>query len=116
MELETDILVIGGGSAGCMAAIVAKEQNPDVDVLIIEKGEINRSGSIAMGMDALNIVVQPGITTPELYINSARKATEGILDYKPSYVMAERSFSMLKHLENWVIQWLLQISFLFQLF
>ncbi|MHA1555574.1 MAG: fumarate reductase/succinate dehydrogenase flavoprotein subunit [Candidatus Heimdallarchaeota archaeon] len=103
MDLETDILVIGGGSAGCMAAIVAKEQNPAVDVLIIEKGEIHRSGSIAMGMDALNIVVQPGISTPELYINSARIATEGILDYKPSYVMAERSYSILKRLENWGI-------------
>ncbi|OLS30713.1 MAG: L-aspartate oxidase [Candidatus Heimdallarchaeota archaeon AB_125] len=104
MELETDILVIGGGSAGSMAAIVAKEQNPDIDVTIIEKAEINRSGSIALGMDALNIVVQPGITTPELYMNSARIATEGILDYKPSYVMAERSYSILKRLEGWGIR------------
>jgi succinate dehydrogenase/fumarate reductase flavoprotein subunit len=104
MDIETDILIIGGGSAGTMAAIVAKEQNPDIDVTIIEKGEINRSGSIAMGMDALNIVVQPGITTPELYMKSAYIATEGILDYKPSYVMAERSYSMLKRLEGWGIR------------
>ena len=48
MNLETDILVIGGGSSGTMAAIVAKEQNPDADVTIIEKAEINRSGSIAL--------------------------------------------------------------------
>lgn len=104
MKLETDILIIGGGSAGCMAAIVAKEQNPDANVLVIEKGEIHRSGSIAMGMDALNIVVQPGISTPELYLNSARIATDGILDYKPSYVMAERSYSILKRLEAWGIR------------
>ena len=104
MNLETDILVIGGGSAGCMAAIVAKEQNPEANVLVIEKGEIHRSGSIAMGMDALNIVVQPGISTPELYLNSARIATDGILDYKPSYIMAERSYSILKRLEGWGIR------------
>ncbi len=104
MDLETDILVIGGGSAGSMAAIIAKEKNPNIDVTVIEKGEISRSGSIAMGMDALNIVVQPGITTPELYIDSARIATEGILDYKPSFVMAERSYSILKRLENWGIR------------
>ena len=104
MEFETDILVIGGGSAGTMAAIVAKEQNPSADITIIEKGEMKRSGSIAMGMDALNIVVQPGITTPELYMKSARIATEGILDFKPSYVMAERSYSMLKRLEDWGIR------------
>lgn len=104
MNLETDILIIGGGSAGTMAAIVAKEQNPDVAVTILEKGEISRSGSIALGMDALNIVVQPGITTPELYMKSARIATEGIVDYKPSYVMAERSYSILKRLEGWGIR------------
>ncbi len=104
MNLETDILIIGGGSAGSLAAIVAKEQNPDADVIIIEKGEIHRSGSIAMGMDALNIVVQPGISTPEEYLNSARIATDGILDYKPSYVMAERSYSILKRLEGWGIR------------
>ena len=104
MNLETDLLIIGGGSAGCMSAIVAKEKNQDVDVIIIEKGEINRSGSIAMGMDALNIVVQPSITSPELYINSALIATEGILDYNPSYILAERSYSMLKRLESWGIR------------
>ena len=104
MNLKTDILIIGGGSAGSLAAIVAKEQNPEADVLVMEKGEIHRSGSIAMGMDALNIVVQPGISTPELYLNSARIATDGILDYKPSYVMAERSYSILKRLEGWGIR------------
>ncbi len=104
MDIETDILIIGGGSAGTMAAVVAKEQNPAADVTIIEKGEISRSGSIAMGMDALNIVVQPGITTPELYMKSAKIATEGILDYKPSYAMAERSYSILKRLEEWGIR------------
>jgi len=103
MYIEADILIIGGGSAGSMAAIVAKEQNPKASVLVIEKGEIHRSGSIAMGMDALNIVVQPGISTPELYIDSALVATEGIMDYKPSYVMAERSYSILKRLESWGI-------------
>ncbi|MHA1308938.1 MAG: FAD-binding protein, partial [Candidatus Heimdallarchaeota archaeon] len=94
MKELTDVLIIGGGSAGSMAAIVAKEQNPDADVLILEKGEIHRSGSIAMGMDALNIVIQPGINTSEGYMNSARIATDGILDYKPSFVMAERSYSI----------------------
>ncbi len=103
LNLETDILIIGGGSAGCLAAIVAKEKNPNAEVLVVEKGDLNRSGSIAMGMDALNIVVQPGINTPEQYINSAIIATDGILDYKPSYKMAERSYSMLKLLESWGI-------------
>ncbi len=105
MNLETDILVIGGGSAGCMAAIAAREHTPDVDVLIFEKGgDLSRSGSVGRGMDALNIVVQPGKTSPDEYLEAARIITEGILTPKPSYVMAENSYPMLKRLEEWGVR------------
>ena len=34
--VETDVLVVGGGMAGCFAAIKAKEQG--VDVTLVDKG------------------------------------------------------------------------------
>jgi len=40
--VETDVLVIGGGMAGCFAAIKAKEQG--VDVTLVDKGYVSRSG------------------------------------------------------------------------
>ena len=36
-DLKTDILVVGGGPAGLAAAISAKQANPEVDVVLIEK-------------------------------------------------------------------------------
>ena len=48
--MRTDVLVIGGGTAGTMAAIKARQANPEADVLILEKANIRRSGAIAMGM------------------------------------------------------------------
>jgi ribulose 1,5-bisphosphate synthetase/thiazole synthase len=63
--LKTDVLIIGGGSAGCLAAIAAKDADPGLGVTIFEKANIKRSGSLATGMDALNIVAVPGISTPE---------------------------------------------------
>ncbi|MCL4459708.1 MAG: FAD-binding protein [Chloroflexi bacterium] len=104
VDLKTDILILGGGSAGCLAAIVAKSRQPGLDVVVLEKGDITRSGSIALGMDALNIVCLPGLTTPELYVEANRTAVEGILDYKPSYVLAERSYGMLQKLESWGVK------------
>ena len=50
--IDCDVLVIGGGSAGAMAAIRAKEVDPNQKVVIFEKGEIKYSGCIARGMDA----------------------------------------------------------------
>ncbi|MBW2146983.1 MAG: FAD-binding protein [Deltaproteobacteria bacterium] len=99
--LETDILVIGGGSAGCLAANRVLEADPGLKVVIFEKGDIKYSGSIARGMDALNIVAIPDFTSPELYVKSSTLGCEGVLDAPPSYEMARRSFGLLKKLEGW---------------
>jgi succinate dehydrogenase/fumarate reductase flavoprotein subunit len=99
--IETDFLIIGGGSAGCMAAIRALEVRPDLKVVIFEKSDIAYSGSIARGMDALNIVAIPNFTSPELYVEAITEGSAGVVDAKPSYVMAERSFDLLKKLQKW---------------
>jgi len=99
--IDCDILIIGGGSAGAMAAIRAKELNPSQRVIVLEKGEIKYSGCIARGMDALNIVSIPGLTTPELYVKTNSSVCEGIMDEPCNHVMAKRSFDLLKKLESW---------------
>ena len=99
--IETDFLIIGGGSAGCMAAIRALEIRPDLKVVIFEKSDITYSGSIARGMDALNIVAIPNFTSPELYVEAITEGSSGVVDAKPSHVMAERSFDLLKKLQKW---------------
>lgn len=100
-RLEADLLVIGGGSAGCMAANRALEVDPTLKVVIFEKGDIQYSGSIARGMDALNIVAIPNFTTPECYVESSTLNCYGILDVAPTYELARRSYEMLKKLEGW---------------
>jgi succinate dehydrogenase/fumarate reductase flavoprotein subunit len=99
--IEADVLIIGGGSAGCMAANRVLELNPRLKVVIFEKGDIKYSGSIARGMDALNVVAIPNFTTPELFVESNTLACGGILDVPPGFEMARRSFDLLKKLESW---------------
>ena len=98
---QADVLIIGGGSAGAMAAIRAKAANPSQKVVVFEKGHILYSGCIARGMDALNIVAVPGQTTPDLYVESNGMACEGIMDEPVNHRMAERSWEMMKRLESW---------------
>ena len=103
--LETDILIIGGGSAGCLAAIAAKDADPNLDVTIFEKANIKRSGTLTTGMDALNIVAVPDISTPEEYVKGVDgDLLHGVIDEELHYILAEKSFAMLKKLEQWGIE------------
>jgi succinate dehydrogenase/fumarate reductase flavoprotein subunit len=105
-HIESDLLIIGGGSAGCMAAIRAHKLNPGLKITIFEKGDFKYSGSITRGMDALNIVAIPGVTTPELYVEAQREECEGVLDVPPSYRMAQRSYDLLQKLEKWGVHFI----------
>lgn len=102
--LKADVLIIGGGSAGCMAAIRAKEMNPELEVVVFEKGDFTRGGTIAMGMDALNIVAVPGCDTPTTYVEAVASTVDGILDQRPSFVMAQRSYELMRKLESWGVR------------
>lgn len=44
--LDTDILIIGGGTAGCYAALTIAEQS-DAKVIIAEKANIKRNRCLA---------------------------------------------------------------------
>jgi succinate dehydrogenase/fumarate reductase flavoprotein subunit len=48
-EIDADVLVIGGGIAGCWAAISAARNG--VKVVLVEKGEVSRSGAGGPGCD-----------------------------------------------------------------
>jgi succinate dehydrogenase/fumarate reductase flavoprotein subunit len=109
-NIDADLLVIGGGSAGCMSAIRALELNPDLKVVFFEKGDIKYSGSIARGMDALNIVAIPNFTSPELYLEAISASCHGVVDLAPSYRMAARSFELLKKLQRWGVHFPLDKS------
>ncbi len=99
-QVETDILVIGGGTGGPMAAIKAKEKNPDLRVVLMEKANVKRSGAISMGMDGLNNAVIPGHATPEQYVKEITIANDGIVHQPAVMAYAQRSFPMIQYLDK----------------
>lgn len=76
-KLNTDILIIGGGTAGCYAALTIAEKSPDTKVIIAEKANIKRSGCLAAGVNALNAYITKG-HTPDFYVDYAVKDAHGI--------------------------------------
>ncbi len=77
-KLETDVLIIGGGTSGCYAALTIAEKNPDVSVIITEKANIKRSGCLAAGVNAINVYITKG-RTPQDYVDYARKDADNII-------------------------------------
>lgn len=75
--ISTDVLIIGGGTAGCYAALTIAEQSPDTRIVIAEKANIKRSGCLAAGVNALNAYITKG-HTPDFYVDYAVRDAHGI--------------------------------------
>lgn len=76
-QLSADILIIGGGTAGCYAALTIREHS-DATVIIAEKANIKRSGCLAAGVNAINAYIVKG-RTPEDYVDYAKKDADNIV-------------------------------------
>jgi len=96
--------VIGGGTAGPMAALKAKKKNPNATVILLEKANVKRSGAISMGMDGLNNAVIPGYATPEQSTKEITIANDGIVNQKPVLKYAQNCYSIIEELDSFGIR------------
>ena len=102
LELTCEVLVIGGGTAGTMAAISAAENG--ADVILMEKAHVRHSGALAMGMDGVNNAVIPGKATPEDYVAEITRANDGIVNQRTVMQTASRGYDMVRRLENYGVK------------
>lgn len=97
--IETDVLIIGGGTAGCYSAITIAEANPEVEVLITEKAHIKRSGCLAQGVNAINAHINKG-QTPDSYVDYVKKDSKGIIRDDLVYSIAKGLNKVTKKIEQ----------------
>ena len=103
-KIKTDLLIIGGGTAGCYAAITAStlgaaKDVADIKILVVEKANIKRSGCLAAGVNALNAYITEG-RTPKDYVEYAKKDADGIVREDLLYSISERFNEITAHLEK----------------
>src|SRR5688500_7565554 len=80
--VECDVLIVGGGMAGCGAAFEAANwaRGRGLRVVLVEKAAIERSGAVAMGLSAINMYMgmQWGENTPEEFVRYVRQDLMGL--------------------------------------
>ena len=87
-RLTTDVLIIGGGTAGCYAALTIREKS-DASIIIAEKANIKRSGCLAAGVNAINAYIVEG-RKPEDYVEYAKQDADDIVREDLLLTMSER--------------------------
>lgn len=99
-SLKTDLLIVGAGPAGCFAAYEAKKLNPDIDIIILEKAHIDRSGCLAAGVNAINAYITPN-QTPESFVEYVKKDSMDLVREDLVYSIAKELNNVTKILEEW---------------
>jgi succinate dehydrogenase/fumarate reductase flavoprotein subunit len=110
--IETDVLVIGGGLGGCMAAINAADHG--ARVAIMEKSHTERSGAAGTGNDHFwvwdpEIHPSRGWTIPDMvrdisFDGEYGKTKGGLMDQELLEIVAAGTKEAVDNLESWGVQ------------
>ncbi|NLW81887.1 MAG: adenylyl-sulfate reductase subunit alpha [Desulfovibrionales bacterium] len=79
VELETDVLMVGGGMGNCGAAFEACRwaDKLGVKVLLVDKAAIDRGGAVAQGLSAINTYI--GENEADDYVRMVRTDLMGLV-------------------------------------
>jgi adenylylsulfate reductase, subunit A len=100
IERACDLLIIGGGAAGCVAAVEARQLAPELDVVVMEKAHVYRSGCLAAGISALNAYLHQG-ETPESFLRYVVRDTLGVVRDDLTLSMAHELNAQVHRVESW---------------
>jgi adenylylsulfate reductase, subunit A len=101
--VECDILIIGGGMAGCGAAIEATYWGKGLRVVMVDKAATDRSGAVGEGLSAINCYMgmRWGWNQPEDYVEYVRNDMMGIAREDLTYDIARHVDSSVHMFEEW---------------
>ncbi len=100
IDIETDILIVGGGMAACGAAFEAKRwASDDIKITLVDKAAMDRSGAVAMGLSAINTYL--GDQDPADYCRMVSADLMGITRDDLVYDVGRHVDDSVKLFEEW---------------
>ncbi|OAQ20318.1 adenylyl-sulfate reductase subunit alpha [Thermosulfurimonas dismutans] len=101
VEMETDILLVGGGMACCGAAVEAVRwaKPAGLKIVLCDKAALERSGAVAMGLSAINTYI--GENKPDDYVRMVRCDLMGIIREDLSFDVGRHVDDTVHCFEDW---------------
>jgi adenylylsulfate reductase subunit A len=102
-RVDCDVLIVGGGMAGCGAAFEASYWGKGLRVVMVEKAAIERSGAVAQGLSAINMYLgmRWGENTPEDFVRYVRGDLMGVVREDLLFDIARHVDASVHMFEEW---------------
>ncbi len=101
VEEEVDILIIGGGmsACGCAFEIMRWAEGKDLNIKLVDKAAMDRSGAVAQGLSAINTYM--GENDPSDYVRYVRGDLMGIIREDLVYDVGRHVDDSVHNFEEW---------------
>src|ERR1051326_3230886 len=98
-QLTTDLLILGTGGAGLMAALHAFWREPSLDITLVSKGMLGKSGCTRMVQGGYNVVLDPNDSI-QSHFEDTVKGGAFLNDQELAWTLVEDAPRIVKELEN----------------
>ncbi|HXW66469.1 MAG TPA: adenylyl-sulfate reductase subunit alpha [Thermoplasmata archaeon] len=101
--VDCDLLIVGGGFAGCGAAFEARYWGRELKIVLVEKAAIERSGAVAQGLSAINcyLGMRWEENRPPDFVRYVRSDLMGLVREDLVYDVARHVDSSVHLFEEW---------------
>ena len=98
-RLETDILILGSGGAGLMAALHAAQADPMLRIAVAVKGLLGKCGCTRMVQGGYNVALAPGDSVERHFLDTI-VGGKWLPNQELAWTLCETAVERLRELEN----------------
>ena len=98
-ELQTEVLILGSGGAGLLAAIHAHDGNPTDRIMVVTKGLLGKSGCTRMVQGGYNVALSEGDSI-EAHFRDTIEGGKWINDQELAWTLVSKAPERVRELEN----------------
>ena len=98
-KIHADVLIIGMGAAGQLAALYAHDADPDLNIVIVSKALKGKGGCSRMVQGGFNVVLNPA-DSHEKHLMDTIKGGRYINDQELAKTLVEEASPTIKDMEN----------------